>query len=56
MGALMSQWFRGKLEGYYVGTGATGPFVSQFGTAARYKMRVYRALIQEIEVLESEDS
>lgn len=52
----MSQWFRGRIEGYYVGTGATGPFVSQFGTAARYKMRVYRALIEEIEVLDSEES
>ncbi len=51
----MSTWFRGRLEGHYVGTGATGPFVSQFGSAARYKMRIYQAVIQDVEEFESEE-
>lgn len=49
----MTQWFRGQLEGHYVGTGVGGPAVSQYGSADRYQLRIYRALIRNIEVLES---
>ncbi len=49
----MTQWFRGELEGHYVGTGVGTPAVSQYGSADRYKLRIYRALIRKIEVLES---
>lgn len=51
----MSQWFRGQLEGHYVGTSAGKPGVSQYGSASRYKLRIYRALIRDIEVLEPEE-
>ncbi len=50
----MSQWFRGTLEGHYVGTAAGKPGVSQYGSAARYKLRIYRALVRDIEVLDGE--
>ncbi len=49
----MSEWFRGTLEGHYVGTPAAAPGVSQYGSAQRYKLRIYRALIQDIEVLDT---
>ncbi len=49
----MTQWFRGELEGHYVGTAMGGPAVSQYGSAERYKIRIYRALVRKIEVLES---
>lgn len=48
----MSQWFRGRLEGHYVGIAGSVPAVSQFGTASAFKLRIYRALIRDIEVLE----
>jgi hypothetical protein len=48
----MSQWFRGQLEGHYVGTSSGKPGVSQYGSASRYKLRIYRALVRDIEVLE----
>lgn len=50
----MSQWFRGTLEGHYVGTAAGKPGVSQYGSAERYKLRIYRALVRDIEVLDGE--
>lgn len=49
----MTQWFRGQLEGHYVGTGQGGPAVSQYGSADRYKLRIYRALVRDIETLDS---
>jgi hypothetical protein len=49
----MTQWFRGQLEGHYVGTGQSGPAVSQHGSADRYKLRIYRALVRDIETLDS---
>lgn len=48
----MTQWFRGTLEGHYVGT-PTGGGVSQYGSAARYQLRIYRALVRNIEVLDA---
>jgi len=49
----MTQWFRGHLEGHYVGTAAGKPGVSQYGSAARYKLRIYRAMVRDIEVLDA---
>ncbi len=49
----MTQWFRGQLEGHYVGTTQGGPGVSQYGSAERYKLRIYRALVRDIETLDS---
>ncbi len=50
----MSQWFRGSLQGHYVGVPNGSPGVSQYGSASRYKLRIYRALVREIEVLDGE--
>ncbi|MGB0679365.1 MAG: hypothetical protein ACPGUV_06865 [Polyangiales bacterium] len=47
----MRQWFRGRLEGHYVGIPVGRPGVSQFGSAARFQLQIYRALIRDIEVL-----
>ncbi len=49
----MTQWFRGHLEGHYVGTTVGKPGVSQYGSAKRYKLRIYRAMVRDIEVLET---
>ena len=49
----MTQWFRGQLEGHYVGTHSGKPAVSQFGDAQRYQLRIYRGLIRDIEVFDS---
>tara|TARA_R110002096_G_scaffold42143_4_gene113620 strand:- start:38461 stop:39537 length:1077 start_codon:yes stop_codon:yes gene_type:complete len=49
----MTQWFRGHLEGHYVGTAAGKPGVSQYGSAERFKLRIYRAMVRDIEILDT---
>ena len=52
----MTQWFRGELEGHYVGTRAGAPAVSQYGNADRFRLRIYRALVRHVEVLEQPEA
>lgn len=49
----MTQWFKGQLEGHYVGTAAGAPAVSPYGVASRFKLRIYRALVRDVELLDS---
>ena len=53
--ARQPQHFRGHIEGYYVGYPSSDPQVSAHGTASRFKLKIYRATVRDVELVDPVD-